>query len=85
MTGSFPSTSILKTRGCPSGIGINSEPICQLLYFGDHWYAFNNDHDGMVIYYRRDLFTDPQWQAAFQEEYGYEFPLPPRTGRNSWM
>ncbi|NLA58148.1 MAG: extracellular solute-binding protein [Firmicutes bacterium] len=56
-----------------------AEPIRQLLYFGDHWYAFNNDHDGMVIYYRRDLFTDPKWQAAFQEEYGYEFPLPPRT------
>ncbi len=56
-----------------------AEPIRKLLYFGDHWYAYNNDHDGMVIYYRRDLFTDPKWQAAFQEEYGYEFPLPPRT------
>ncbi|HHV93479.1 MAG TPA: extracellular solute-binding protein [Firmicutes bacterium] len=56
-----------------------AEPIRNLLQFGDNWYAFNNDHDGMVIYYRRDLFTDPKWQAAFKEEYGYDFPLPPRT------
>ncbi len=54
-------------------------PIHELLHFGDQWYAFNNDHDGMVIYYRRDLFTDPVWQSAFKEEYGYDLPVPPRT------
>ncbi|NLJ24807.1 MAG: extracellular solute-binding protein [Firmicutes bacterium] len=54
-------------------------PIHKLLHFGDHWYAFNNDHDGMVIYYRRDLLTDPTWQSAFKEEHGYDLPVPPRT------
>lgn len=54
-------------------------PIRQLLQFGDHWYAFNNDHDGMVLYYRRDLFTDPKWRAQFRQQYGYDLPVPPTT------
>jgi len=54
-------------------------PIRELLQWGDNWYGFNNDHDGMVIYYRKDLFNDPRWQAEFKEEYGYDFPVSPVT------
>lgn len=56
-----------------------AEPIRKLLQYGDNWYAFNNDHDGMVIYYRRDLFTDAKWRAEFKKAYGYDLPVPPRT------
>ena len=33
----------------------------------------------MLIYYRKDLFNDPRWQAEFKEEYGYDFPVSPVT------
>ena len=47
--------------------------------WGDHWYAFNNDHDGMILYYRRDLFNDKKWQDQFQAKYKYALPNPPKT------
>ncbi len=47
--------------------------------YGGHWYAFNNDHDGMILYYRSDLFSDPKWQQQFQAKYGYPLPNPPQT------
>jgi multiple sugar transport system substrate-binding protein len=47
--------------------------------YGSHWYAFNNDHDGMILYYRRDLFDNPKWQAEFKAKYNYAFPNPPQT------
>lgn len=47
--------------------------------WGDHWYAFNNDHDGMILYYRRDLFNDKKWQEQFQAKYKYALPNPPKT------
>ncbi|HEX6705987.1 MAG TPA: extracellular solute-binding protein [Albitalea sp.] len=49
-----------------------------LLEYDGRKYMVANDHDGQVMYYRRDLFEDPQHRAAFQQKYGY--PLaPPRT------
>lgn len=42
-------------------------------------YGVPNDADGQVLYYRRDVLTDPQWQAAFKEAAGYDLPVPPRT------
>jgi ABC-type sugar transport system, periplasmic component len=51
-----------------------AEPIKALYMFGDSWYAFNNDHDGMVLYYRRDILNDPKWQAEFEAERGYPMP-----------
>ena len=38
-----------------------------------------NDADGQVLYYRRDALSDPEHQQAFQAEYGYELPAPPKT------
>ena len=49
-----------------------------LLRYDGKKYMVANDHDGQVLYYRRDLFADPQHRAAFQKKYGY--PLaPPQT------
>lgn len=47
-----------------------------LLSYGGKKYMVANDHDGQVMYYRRDLFEDPEHQAAFQEEFGYELRVP---------
>jgi multiple sugar transport system substrate-binding protein len=47
-----------------------------LLSYGDKKYMVANDHDGQVMYYRRDLFADPQHQAAFKKKYGYVLAAP---------
>ncbi len=45
----------------------------------DVGYGVLSDADGQVLYYRRDLLTDPEHQAAFEAEYGYAMPVPPAT------
>ncbi len=47
--------------------------------WGSHWYTFNNDHDGMILYYRRDLFENKTWQDQFLAKYKYALPNPPQT------
>jgi multiple sugar transport system substrate-binding protein len=47
-----------------------------LLGYGGKNYMVANDHDGQVLYYRRDLLTDSKHQAAFKEAYGYELNVP---------
>ena len=42
-------------------------------------YGILNDGDGQVLYYRNDVLADPQHQAAFKTEYGYDLPSPPQT------
>ncbi len=49
-----------------------------LLSYGGEKYMVANDHDGQVMYYRRDLLEDPKHQRAFREKYGYEL-RPPQT------
>jgi len=47
-----------------------------LLEYGGKKYMVANDHDGQVMYYRRDLLEDPEHQAAFKDEYGYDLKVP---------
>jgi multiple sugar transport system substrate-binding protein len=47
-----------------------------LLEYDGHKYAVANDHDGQVMYYRRDLFADPAHRAAFQQKYGRPLRVP---------
>ncbi len=47
-----------------------------LLEYNDKKYMVANDHDGQVMYYRRDLFEDPRHQTAFAEAYGYPLNVP---------
>jgi multiple sugar transport system substrate-binding protein len=42
-------------------------------------YGVLNDADGQVLYYRRDLLTDPQHKAAFKAQFNYDLPAPPQT------
>jgi multiple sugar transport system substrate-binding protein len=47
-----------------------------LLSYGGKKYMVANDHDGQVMYYRRDLLADPRHQTAFQQKYGYRLDVP---------
>ena len=47
-----------------------------LLSYAGRKYMVANDHDGQVMYYRRDLFADPKHQAAFKQKYGHALEVP---------
>ncbi len=47
-----------------------------LLEYDGKRYMVPNDHDGQVMYYRRDLFDDAAHQAAFKQQYGYALAVP---------
>jgi multiple sugar transport system substrate-binding protein len=47
-----------------------------LMEYGGQKYMVANDHDGQVLYYRRDLFEDEAHQQAFADEYGYDLAVP---------
>jgi multiple sugar transport system substrate-binding protein len=42
-------------------------------------YGVLSDADGQVLYYRRDVLNDPDWQAQFEAEVGHPLPVPPTT------
>lgn len=42
-------------------------------------YGILNDADGQVLYYRKSALTNPEHQAAFKKEFGYDLPDPPKT------
>ena len=51
--------------------------------FRDNWmtsrgkiYAFPDDGDVLILYYRKDIFTDPGTKAAFMSMHGYELQVP---------
>jgi multiple sugar transport system substrate-binding protein len=53
--------------------------------FRDNWmvangkiYAFPDDGDVLILYYRKDIFGDPGNRTAFKAKYGYEL-APPKT------
>jgi len=48
----------------------------RLLSYGRRKYMVANDHDGQVMYYRRDLLADPRHRKAFQEQHGYALDVP---------
>jgi multiple sugar transport system substrate-binding protein len=47
-----------------------------LLEYDGKKYMVPNDHDGQVMYYRRDLFNDPTHQKAFADQFGYDLAIP---------
>ncbi len=50
-----------------------------LYKWGGKWYGIPFDHDGQVLYYRKDILNDPKWKAEFKKEVGYDMPIPPET------
>jgi multiple sugar transport system substrate-binding protein len=47
-----------------------------LLSYAGRKYMVANDHDGQIMYYRRDLLEDAQHRSAFQQKYGYALGVP---------
>ena len=47
-----------------------------LLSYAGKKYMVANDHDGQIMYYRRDLLEDAQHRSAFQQKYGYALEVP---------
>ena len=47
-----------------------------LLSYAGKKYMVAYDHDGQVMYYRRDLLNDPRHQAAFRQKHGYALAVP---------
>jgi multiple sugar transport system substrate-binding protein len=54
-------------------------PLRTLYTWEDVGYGVLNDADGQILYYRRDILNDPEWQKRFKEEIGYDMPVPPKT------
>ena len=53
--------------------------VANLMKWGDTWYGGNNDHDAHVLYFRKDVVEDPEWQAAFEAEMGHPMPVEMNT------
>lgn len=54
-------------------------PLRQLLQWEGQFYGALFDGDAQLLYYRKDILNDPDWQAQFEEEMGMPMPVPPRT------
>ena len=55
-------------------------PALKSIYtWGGVGYGVLGDADGQILYYRRDMLTNPEHMAAFKAQYGYDLPAPPQT------
>jgi multiple sugar transport system substrate-binding protein len=55
-------------------------PILKPLHqWGGKWYGAPNDGDAQILYYRKDLLSNPQWQEKYHQATGHKMPVPPRT------
>lgn len=56
-----------------------SPAIQTLRTWAGKWYTVPNDCDGQILYYRKDILTNPDYKKRFWEKYGYEMVVPPST------
>ena len=76
----FPINDLMDSGEFPTWTLDDMPPSLQTLHvWGDDIYGTLNDADGQVLYYRRDILTDPDWNSRFRAEYGYDIPVPPKT------
>ena len=50
--------------------------LAALMKWEDQWYGALNDGDAQMLYYRKDILEDPEWQAAYEAEVGEPMPFP---------
>ncbi len=53
--------------------------IKTLMTWDDQWYGTIYDGDTQLLYFRKDILNDPQWQAAYKAETGEDLPTEPAT------
>lgn len=49
--------------------------VVNLMTWNGKWYGSNYDHDAMILYFRKDILSDPKWLDAFKKEKGYDMPV----------
>lgn len=54
-------------------------PVDNLLKWGDTYYSTVWDADENILWYRKDILSDPTFAAEFKTKYGYDLPNPPTT------
>jgi multiple sugar transport system substrate-binding protein len=54
-------------------------PLVTLMTWEGEWYGALNDGDAQMLYYRKDILEDPEWQAAYEAEVGEPMPFPIET------
>src|SRR5579884_138209 len=54
-------------------------PYVPLYAWQGVWYGATFDADAQILYYRQDIFDNPDNQKKFQDKMGYAFPNPPKT------
>ncbi len=75
-----PINDFMEDQSFPSWDTENVLPgVRSLLKWGENWYSPPFDCDQFVLWYRRDVLSDPRWQVQFKQEYGYDLPAPPKT------
>jgi multiple sugar transport system substrate-binding protein len=62
----------LASSDIPEGVRKKNE-------FGGKTYSMLVDNDNMFLFYRKDVFAEPRWREAFNDEMGYALPTPPKT------
>jgi multiple sugar transport system substrate-binding protein len=76
----FPIDDFMESGDFPQwSYDVAPESLKALHHWGDTPYGVLNDSDGQVLYYRKSALEDEEHRAAFEEEYGYEMPVPPET------
>jgi len=76
----FPINELLESGEYPQWTLDSMPPSLKALHvWGDDVLGTLNDADGQVLYYRRDILTNPDWNNQFKAEYGYDIPVPPKT------
>jgi multiple sugar transport system substrate-binding protein len=75
-----PVQPFLDMEGLPTWEPENvAAPLVTLMTWEDTWYGTLNDGDAQMLYYRKDILEDPEWQAAYEEEVGEPMPYPIET------
>ncbi len=53
--------------------------LAALMQWEGRWYGTLNDGDAQMLYFRKDILDDPEWQAMYEAEVGSPMPYPIET------
>ncbi|MBC7815080.1 MAG: extracellular solute-binding protein [Burkholderiales bacterium] len=56
-----------------------AQPLLDLMSWQGQMYGTLNDGDAQLLYFRKDILEDPEWQAAYEAEVGSPMPYPIAT------
>lgn len=75
-----PVTSYVGQEGYPAWNPDDVFPsLAALMQWQGDWYGALNDGDAQMLYFRKDILEDPEWQAAYEAEVGSPMPYPIET------